>query len=186
MIEMETERLNIRNFVPDDWRDLQEISIRYAASEYAQYDQQWPTATKEVKGMVEWFSEGDRFLAVCLQAPPQVIGLIALNQDEKAEGRAYKLGYVFHPDYHGNGYATESCRAVIDHAFGQWVADRIVVNTAAANDPSCRLLCRLGMAETGRGVGSFRTRQDGTPIEFERVSYALSREQWKELSTWLY
>ena len=98
MKPIETDRLVIRNFRADDWPDLQEISARYKASEYAQYDQEWPTSANEIKGMVEWFAGDDRFLAVCLEPTRKVIGLISLNP-EGQEGRIFGLGYVFNSDF---------------------------------------------------------------------------------------
>jgi RimJ/RimL family protein N-acetyltransferase len=50
--------------------------------------------------------------------------------------------------------------------------------TLAANEPSCRLLQRLGMKETGRHTGSFRETEDGKLIEFQANSFAISREEW--------
>jgi hypothetical protein len=37
----------------------------------------------------------------------------------------------------------------------------VISGTAAANQPSCRLLLRLGMRVTGHGTGSFRKTADG-------------------------
>ena len=177
MIRLETVSLVIRNFCAADWQDLQEMIVKYQASEYAQYDHKWPTAAKEIKGVAEWFAGGDDYLAVCLKTTGKLIGFIALKRDEEASGVEFNLGYVFHADYHGKGYATEGCRALLDHAYGALGADRVVSSTAVANGPSSRLLRRLGMVETGQQVGSLQKTPDGEPIEFVGVSYALSREQ---------
>ena len=42
MITIETDRLTIRSFCPDDWQDLQEVAIQYRASESAKYEDPWP------------------------------------------------------------------------------------------------------------------------------------------------
>lgn len=178
MKPIETDRLVVRNFRPDDWPDLQEISSKYKASPYAQYDQEWPTSADEIKGMVEWFATEDRFFAVCLKATGKEIGLIALNPKPAQGDRVFGLGYVFNSDYYRQGYATESCRAIIAYAFEERAADRITSGTALANKPSCRLLRKVGFKETGQGTRSFQTRPDGTPIEFVGLSLALSREEW--------
>ena len=178
MKAIEAERLVIRNFTADDWSDLQEISSKHKASKYAQYDQAWPTSADEVKGMVEWFAGEDRFFAVALQSTRTVIGLIALNPKPDQGDHVYGLGYVFHSDYYRQGYATESCRAILDYAFGVRDAARITVGTALANEPSLRLLQKLGFQETERRTRSFQTRPDGTPIEFVGLALALSREEW--------
>jgi RimJ/RimL family protein N-acetyltransferase len=178
MTALETDRLAIRNFHADDWCDLQEMILQYQASEYAQYDHQWPTSTDEIKGIAAWFAEGDSYLAVCLKTTGKLIGFIALNPHEEQDDVAFGLGYVFNADYHGKGYATEGCRAVLDYAFGRLGADRMSTGTAAANHPSCRLLRRLGLRETGQGKASFRKTQDGEPIEFVGLSFAISRDEW--------
>ena len=67
MVPIETDRLTIRNFVPEDWRDLQEVAIKYQASEYAKYDHKWPTDEEGVQGMANWFSARDE--TVCGRLP---------------------------------------------------------------------------------------------------------------------
>jgi ribosomal-protein-alanine N-acetyltransferase len=115
MISLETDRLTIRNFHPDDWQDLQEVAIQYQAFECAKYEDPWPTATEELKGIAEWFSGGDEYLAVYLKPTDRLIGLIAINRRGEQEGRMYNLGYIFHPGYHGQGYATEGCQAAMNY-----------------------------------------------------------------------
>ena len=181
MITIETDWLVIRNFAADDWQDLQEMIIKYQASEYAKFDGKWPTASSKIKGIVEWFAGGDRHLAVCLKTTGKLIGFVALKPGEEEGDVVMHLGYIFHADYHGKGYATEGCRAVLDHAFGPLEADRVVAGTAAVNRPSRQLLRRLGMVQTGQHTGSNQETPEGKPIEFAGLSFALSREEWEAL-----
>lgn len=160
MTHIETARLVIRNFRPDDWQELQEVAVQYQASEWAQYEDPWPTSAEEVKGMAEWFAGGDEFLAVCLTAEGKLIGLIAINRRKEREDRVHNLGYVFHPGYHGHGYATEGCRAAMGYLFGTLAADGILTGTHPDNEPSVALLKKLGLKAIGDG------------------EYALSREEW--------
>jgi len=92
MIVIETDRLTIRNFGPDDWQDLQEVAVQYRTSEWAKYEDPWPTSTEEVKGMVEWFAKGDDYLAVCLKATGKLIGLVAIERRKDQEGAVHNLG----------------------------------------------------------------------------------------------
>ncbi len=55
-----------------------------------------------------------------------------------------ELSYLLLPEWWGQGLATESVRAVLDHAHGCG-AERIVAETQVANAASIRLLTRLGM-----------------------------------------
>jgi len=163
MMTIETDRLTIRNFGPDDWQDLQEMAVQYQASEWAKYEDPWPTSTEEVKGMAEWFARGDDYLAVCLKGTGKLIGLIAIERRKEQEERVHNLGYVFHPDHHGHGYATEGCRAAMGYVFDQLEADGILTGTHPANEPSVRLLKRLGLKGIDRG------------------EFTISREEWLAL-----
>ena len=178
MIPLETERLVIRNFETSDWGYLHEMIIQYEASEYAAYDQSWPTSPEEIKGVVEWFSSGDNFLAVCLKDRGQFIGFVALNPEQSDENPAYNLGYIFNYNFHGKGYAAEACRAVLSRAFGRLSAERVVSGTAAVNQASCRLLERLGFRKISQSVGSFRTAANGEPVEFLGYQFALTKDEW--------
>jgi RimJ/RimL family protein N-acetyltransferase len=176
---IETERLLLRNFRVSDWETLYEIIMRYETSEFAAYDQQWPTSLEAIKQITEWFASGDSYLAVCLKASGRLVGFVALNQETQEEPRAFNLGYIFHFDYHGKGYASEACRAVLAHAFDQLQAYSVVTGTAAVNRASCRLLERLGFKKVAEGTGSFRSTPDGKPLQFVGYTFELSRDEWK-------
>lgn len=179
MTTLETRRLIIRNFGPDDWQGLQAMIVKYQQSEYARYDHKWPVGTEEIKRIVEWFAADDSYLAVSLKTTGRFIGFIALTPGTEKGGKEYKLGYVFDADYQRRGYALEGCREVLGWAFGPLAAARMVASTAAANRPSCQLLNRLGMRQTGRSTGVFETGPDGEPFRFPALSFAVTRQEWE-------
>lgn len=178
MTLLETERLILRNFRPDDWEALREMILQYEASGLAAYDQPWPTAPEEIRKVAEWFASGDSYLAVCLKAAGRLIGFVALAPEADGAQPAFNLGYVFNADAHGRGYATEACRAVLDHAFGPGQARRVVSGTAAVNRASCRLLERLGFQKVAEATTSFRRGAAGRPIEFLGYVFELQRDAW--------
>ena len=178
MTSIETERLLIRNFRNSDADALAEMMTCYAASEMAAYDQPWPTSLEEIRQVTAWFASGDSYLAVCLKATERFIGFVALNPEGQADQRTFNLGYVFHVDYHGKGYASEACRAVLVHAFEHYRADRIVTGTAALNRASCRLLERLGFQKVAESSTSFRNTPDGRQIEFLGYTFELRGENY--------
>ena len=47
---IETERLILRAFTPDDWRAVQEFAKNLATSDAAKYDHRWPTSDEGCKG----------------------------------------------------------------------------------------------------------------------------------------
>jgi RimJ/RimL family protein N-acetyltransferase len=61
------------------------------------------------------------------------------------EHRQGEIGYVFHPDYGGWGYATEAARALLGLGFEHYGLHRIVGRLDARNTASARVLERLGM-----------------------------------------
>jgi len=166
MTLLETERLTIRNFRITDWEALHETILQYVASGLAAYEpNQWPTTPEGIKKAAEWFASGDEYFAVCLKDVNRYIGFVCLNKQPK-EGE-FNIGYVFNFNYHGKGYATEACKALLNHAFNQLQAKKVVTGTPTANTASVRLLERLG----------FKT-IPGSP-----GSYELSRDEWKAKSS---
>ena len=151
MISLETDRLVIRNFSPDDWQALQAVIVAYQASDSAQYKDPWPTSDEKVQGIAAWFASREDYLAVCLKQEGTLLGLVAINRRDDQEAAIYNLGYVFHPGYAGQGYATESCRAAMAYLFDEAGAEDILTGTHPDNKPSVALLVRLGLREIGDG-----------------------------------
>ena len=183
MIAQETERLVLRNFQASDWQALQAMIVQYQASEMAPYDQPWPTTPEDIQGVTHWFSSGDQYHAVCLKEGGQLIGFVALNPESEADNRVFNLGYVFDADFHGQGFATEACRAVLQNAFDKLGVERVITGTAALNLPSSRLLAKLGFQKTKQSMVSFYSTEDGKPIEFLGEEYSLNKETWMKMRT---
>jgi RimJ/RimL family protein N-acetyltransferase len=91
--------------------------------------------------------EGDRLvLAVERPQDGRVIGEVSLWL-RSAEHRQGEIGFVFHPDVHGKGYAREAASALLDVAFGELGLHRVYGRTDARNDASAALMRRLGMRQ---------------------------------------
>ena len=89
--------------------------------------------------------------------------------------RTWEIGYIFNPNYHNQGYATEACQAVINYAFTQLNAHRIVANCSPENPASWRVLekCGLTREATRRKNAFFRTDYNGEPIWLDSFEYAI-------------
>jgi RimJ/RimL family protein N-acetyltransferase len=59
--------------------------------------------------------------------------------------RCFEVGYVVLPEFQGLGFATEATRAMIDVAFRDLGAHRVIARLDARNDPSRHVLERLGL-----------------------------------------
>jgi RimJ/RimL family protein N-acetyltransferase len=89
--------------------------------------------------------EGDRIvLAVERRSEGGPIGEVSLIL-RSAESRQAEIGYVFHPDFQRQGYATEAARTLLEAGFSGAGMHRIYARCDARNEPSWRLMERLGM-----------------------------------------
>ncbi|MCU1688194.1 MAG: acetyltransferase, partial [Jatrophihabitantaceae bacterium] len=95
-------------------------------------------------------AEGESLtLGVELAESGRLIGDVVLFY-RSAEHAGGELGYVFHPDVAGQGFATEACAAVLDLAFdpGHGLAlHRVIALMDARNTDSARLATRLGLRQ---------------------------------------
>ncbi|MDO8125156.1 MAG: GNAT family N-acetyltransferase [Candidatus Hermodarchaeota archaeon] len=176
MIRIESDRLIIRNFTVNDWEGLARIGMHYEASELAKYDYgPWPDSPDAYMEIAKDWSKKNEFVAVQLKKEQTLIGFIAMGQDEAGE---YNLGYIFHPEFRGYGYAFEACQAVIRYLFEVIGVVQILSGTAKVNTSSRKLLKRLGFREHGESKLSFRKDSEGNPIEFIGIDFMLTREDW--------
>jgi RimJ/RimL family protein N-acetyltransferase len=71
---------------------------------------------------------------------------------ERARGVEAELGWCLHPDQHGHGLATEAVDALLRICFEQLGLRRVTAACFAANEPSWRLMERLGMRREAHTV----------------------------------
>jgi RimJ/RimL family protein N-acetyltransferase len=117
-----------------------------------------------------------------LKESGRLIGHVVSHQIEPKEFLTYTLGFVFHPGFHGRGYATEACRRVIQLVFEELGARRIETHCHPDNSPAWRLLERLGLRREGHHLqsGFLRRAPDGTPLWWDSLDYALLKDEWQD------
>ena len=71
------------------------------------------------------------------------IGLCGLLKREALTD--VEIGFAFHPDFWGEGYANEAALACMNYARDNLQLERIVAITVPSNDASIRLLKTIGM-----------------------------------------
>ena len=156
-----TNRLLIRELISEDWRDMQRIAIDFHKSEYVIYDMPLPTQDEEIKALTNQFAESHLFFAALLDKI--MIGYVCFHEDNGI----YDLGYCFHSDYQGKGYASEACSAVMEYIEKTRNAQVFSSGTALRNIPSLRLLERLGFVLHKTEELSFYKDENGNDIVFE-------------------
>ena len=76
----------------------------------------------------------------------RVIGDLSLFL-KSGDWAKFEIGWVFHPMFHGNGYATEAAERLLELCFGTLGAHKVFAQLDARNSTSARLCERLGMTQ---------------------------------------
>ena len=133
IIIVETERLILRKFKKEDAQDLFEY---LSDKEVVKYEPYKPLTFDETKENLEWRISTNEMIAVELKSIHKMIGNVYLG---KRDFEALEIGYVFNRNYWGQGYAKESCKALIQQAFSNGV-HRIYAECDPNNINSYKLL----------------------------------------------
>ena len=98
---------------------------------------------------------------------------------EQAAGQLNVLGWALDPAYGGRGLATEAAAALLPIAFDELGVHRAVAECFLLNEPSWRLMQRLGMRREAHAV------QDSLHAELgwlDGLTYALLASEWRGLT----
>lgn len=112
-----------------------------------------------------WETKGLSNFAVCLNET--VIGRMMCYPNE---GGHFELGYVFHPSYWGNGYARESCQAILAYVFKTYSPPEILACARLVNKKSRAILSHCGFEESHQITGD---------DEIIRVWYKLAYQKFE-------
>ena len=176
-MEIKTERLILREFVPDDWPAV------LAYQQDPRYLQFYPFFTRtesDAKEFVQWFldeqaeSPRRRFqLAVVLRESGELIGNAGIRRKPENDWEA-DIGYEIAPEHWRRGYATEAAAALIDHGFSQMGLHRISSWCIAENGASARVSEKLGLREEGR----LRENEFFKDRWWDTLVFGLLRDEW--------
>src|SRR6266536_2168767 len=85
-----------------------------------------------------------------------------------------EIGYVLHPDFGGHGYATEAAHELLRLGFDELGLHRIIARVDERNEPSAKLLRRLGMREEARLVHNEFFKGEWTT----ELNFAMLADEW--------
>lgn len=177
MFILETDRLIIRRFQLEDWMDLYDYLSREEVVRFEPYN---VFSEEECVKEAARRTEMECFLAVCLKETEKLVGNIYFQQEGPKEFLTWELGYVFNLDFWGKGYATESCRRIMDFAFADLYTRRITAMCNTKNERSWKLLERLGMRREGHFIKNvhFKFDENKNPLWNDSYAYAILAEEW--------
>ena len=172
MTQIQTNNLIIRNHVESDWENLYEY---LSLPETYEFEPGSPVTREEARKLTVERSNGNDFLAVVHKNSNHMIGHLYFHLCEPEKFMTWELGYIFNPDYHNQGYCTEASSALINFAFRELHAHKIVAFCNPANISSWKVLEKIGMEREGffRQKGFFKTDSQGNPIWHDCYAYGI-------------
>ena len=172
-----TERLFLRPFVEDDFDAVHAYGSDLEVVRYMPWGPNTPDDTRDFIhrsiAAAEAVPRRDHGYAVVLRDSDALIGGCGIHVKERdAECGSAELGYAYHRDAWGFGYATEAARRVAHFGFEELGLHRICAYCDVPNVASARVLEKIGMRREARLREAAR-RRDGWRDEYV---YAVLRD----------
>lgn len=175
-----TERLLLRRATPED------LDATWAFRRLPEVHEWLGAATATYDAYRERYFRPRRFAnLLVVELDGRVIGDLMLKVEDgwgqeevaaQAKGVQAELGWTLDPAFGGQGYATEAVRALIGLCFGPLGLRRLHADCFLDNEPSWRLMERLGMR---REVHSVKDSLHRTKGWLDGLTYALLAEEWE-------
>jgi RimJ/RimL family protein N-acetyltransferase len=172
-------RLMLRPYTETDFDDLYDIQSRPEVTRYLLFgtrdrDQARESLQERIQA-ASLENDGDNLtLAVVLPQTGTVIGEVVLFWTSR-EHRQGEIGYIFHPDHGGKGYATEAAQVILRLGFEELSLHRIAGRLNGRNTASARVLERLGMRREAHFTHSRIVKGEWV----DEVVFAMLEEEWR-------
>ena len=172
MKTINTERLVLRNFSEQDGNDFYEY---FSNPKVLAFEPFKPFSKEEAFAEAKRRVTDERFVAVCLHSGKLIGNLYIAKEDFDT----WEVGYVFNEAYWGEGYASESLKAMLYETFTNLGARRVVALCDPKNEPSWKLLERMGMRREGHFLQNvyFFEDENGEPLWKDTFQYAISKKR---------
>jgi RimJ/RimL family protein N-acetyltransferase len=173
-----TPRLTLRRFERDDLDDLalmvaDESVNRYLYSAPRSRDEALALLERRIAVLEEVADDNMLLVAVELRDTSRLIGDFMLHwrEDEHRQG---EVGGSLHPDFHGQGYATEIYGALLEFAFSSYALHRVVGRCDARNAASIRSLEKAGLHREAHFIENEFVKGEWT----DEVILAIRASEW--------
>jgi RimJ/RimL family protein N-acetyltransferase len=178
----ETDRLVLRRFTANDVEILVELDSDPEVTHFVTGGV--PTAREEVEtdilpAFLRYYDryDGYGFWAAIDKDTGEFIGWFHLRPAPGHPEDEPELGYRLRRSAWGNGYAAEGSRALVDAAFRQYGAARVVAETMAVHTASRRVMEKCGMSLRREFHQDWPFPIPGD--EHGDVEYAIDRADWE-------
>lgn len=160
--------LTYRDIHPSDFDDLHAIACDWSVVRQLG-GWPWPSSADFTRSRCKAYDGNGFVWAICIN--DRLIGSIGVTGGD--------LGYMLHPDYHGQGIASQAARSAITQAFVETDSDHLTASTWHDNAASYRVLQRLGFAHWQTRYMHAKARNRPTLVYHQR----LTRTVWDRLRT---
>ena len=175
-----TERMQLRSFTADDVDLLVELDSDPEVMFFITGGRATPRseiADAVLPGWLSLYERGHGFWAAETRSTGEFLGWFHLFSREGTPADEPELGYRLRRSAWGQGYATEGARALIDAAFEELGARRVVAHTMVAHPASRRVMEKAGMSVHHYFHAEWPDRIPGD--EAGDVEYEITREAWE-------
>lgn len=154
MLQLETERLIIRDLIEGDLHAMHELNSLPETDEFNTLGlPENLEVTNEL--MLDRMAKNAELprnvyvMAIVLKANQEMIGMIGINLAEQKKQRA-EIWYKLHKNHWRKGYTTEALQRLLQYAFEDLKLHRIEAGCATENIASIKVLEKVGMQREGR------------------------------------
>jgi len=179
-MNLETKRLIIRPMTLDDKFEVFEYRSDTETNKY----QGWiPETMDDVESFIGKISKQINepetwFQFVIVEKETQkIVGDMGIHFFD-SENKQVEIGCTLNKNFHGQGYATESIKRVIDYLFKELKKHRIIASIDPDNTNSIRLVERIGFRKEAHFVESLFIHGKWA----DDVIYAMIEKDWEKLN----
>lgn len=150
-MELFTPRLILREFRADDFASFRELETHPSTHHYEPAHPEESAIRKYLESAQSDVAQIPRLryrLAVTIRPDDNIRGRVTLTRIN-ASIREWEIGWAIHPNWRGQGLATEAAQHMLDFAFDDLQAHRVVAFSHSENISSIRVMEKLGMHKEG-------------------------------------
>jgi RimJ/RimL family protein N-acetyltransferase len=151
-MQLQCQHLLLREFTPEDLPAILDYERNPEIHLFEREVPEEEVVKKRLEEILSWAKdEPCTHYRLAITLPPEnlVRGMLALTLNN-LEIHEWEIGWVLHSDHWGKGFASEAACQMLDLAFKQLLAHRVVAFCNVNNTASRRVMEKIGMQFEGR------------------------------------
>ncbi|HYE00652.1 MAG TPA: GNAT family protein [Alphaproteobacteria bacterium] len=175
-------RLFLRPARPGDWKPWAALREQ-SRSFLVPWEPLWPSDAltraafiRRLRSQAQEWRDDEAYSFLAFRAEDEaLIGGIALSNVRRGVAQMATMGYWVGEPYARRGYMTEAARLAVGFAFQQLALHRVEAACLPSNEPSRRLLLRIGFQQEGLARAYLRIAGQW----HDHLLFAVLREEWR-------